>query len=140
MSFSDFSYLFLYTCTPPTLKSPSPLPTGSQYLSNHHHISATIIIMSKTVEIKSAEQFNALLKSSRVVVADCEFTLHPPSIMDGIGYTPPSSRRPPPPAACRGLPSMRRDDGPTRFQSFFFSFLFAYHIFTFCKQPLTGFL
>ena len=95
--------------------------------------------MSKTVEIKSAEQFNALLKSSRVVVADCEFTLHPPSIMDGIGYTPPSSRRPPPPAACRGLPSMRRDDGPTRFQSFFFSFLFAYHIFTSCKQPLTSF-
>lgn len=95
--------------------------------------------MSKTVDIKSAEQFNALLKSSRVVVADCEFTLHPPSIMDGIGYTPPSSRRPSPPAACRGLPSMRRDDGPTRFQSFFLSFLFAYHIFTSCKQPLTGF-
>ena len=81
--------------------------------------------MSKTVEIKSAEQFNALLKSSRVVVADCEFTLHPPSIMDGIGYTPPSSRRPPPPAACRGLPSIRRDDGPTRFQSFFLFFSFC---------------
>ena len=57
--------------------------------------------MSKTVEIKSAEQFNALLKSSRVVVADCEFTLHPLSIMDGIGYTPAIF---PPPAAARRLP------------------------------------
>ena len=28
--------------------------------------------MSKTVEIKSAEQFSSLLKSSRIVVADCK--------------------------------------------------------------------